>query len=305
MSSARTEWVSAPTEIASTPGLGDVADGVEGDAARGFEAGAPGRAADRLPERCRRHVVEQDDLGAGRRALRRAARACRPRPRRPSPGREARAAAIAAATPPATATWLSLIRMASYSPARWLVPPPQATALLVELAQSRGGLARVQELHVRPVDPVGVGRVVVAIPELRCKQVECGALAGQQRPEPTRAPRRSRRAPRSARRPRPPHPLELRVRVERAEHRERLVDAADHAGLAHDHVWRRPAAPRARSHRVVMSPLTDVLGERAFDQTVRCSGGHRSVGQGGRLGREVEPDVGTARSHSGGERRER
>ena len=35
---------------------------------------------------------------------------------------------IAAPTPPAAATWLSLIRIASSRPKRWLTPPPQRTA---------------------------------------------------------------------------------------------------------------------------------------------------------------------------------
>src|SRR5882672_11489577 len=42
--------------------------------------------------------------------------------------RARRARSIAAVTPPAAATWLSLIRIASHRPWRWLCPPPARTA---------------------------------------------------------------------------------------------------------------------------------------------------------------------------------
>ena len=45
-----------------------------------------------------------------------------------SSGALARARATAWAIPPAAAMWFSLIRIASYSPARWLLAPPAATA---------------------------------------------------------------------------------------------------------------------------------------------------------------------------------
>src|SRR5712671_4877884 len=51
-----------------------------------------------------------------------------------------------ARTPPATAMWLSLIRIASSSPKRWLKPPPQRTAYFCR-ARSPGVVLRVQ--HTR------------------------------------------------------------------------------------------------------------------------------------------------------------
>ena len=50
--------------------------------------------------------------------------------------------------PPATAMWLSLIRMASSRPKRWLKPPPQRTAYFSS-ARSPGVVLRVQQKRVR------------------------------------------------------------------------------------------------------------------------------------------------------------
>src|SRR5207244_3907286 len=59
------------------------------------------------------------------------------------PGRAARALRTAAATsPPASARWLSLMRMASSSPRRWFVPPPVRTAHLAR-ARIPGSVLRV------------------------------------------------------------------------------------------------------------------------------------------------------------------
>ena len=48
--------------------------------------------------------------------------------------------------PPATAMWLSLIRIASSSPKRWLKPPPQRTAYFSS-ARRPGVVLRVQQMR--------------------------------------------------------------------------------------------------------------------------------------------------------------
>ena len=114
------------------------------------------------------------DFNRQARALRRARRR-----RRPS------------ATPPASRTWLSLIRTRSYSPKRWFVPPPTRTAYFSS-ARSVGVVLRVSSIVMRPAGGVHVSRVAVAMPRHPLQQVERCPLGCQQRARP--APRR-RRAP--------------------------------------------------------------------------------------------------------------
>ena len=57
----------------------------------------------------------------------------------------ARARSTAGAMPPAMATWLSLISMASSRPKRWLMPPPTRTAYFCA-ARSPGIVLRVQTI---------------------------------------------------------------------------------------------------------------------------------------------------------------
>ena len=64
-SSERAEWVSAPTEMKSTPVSANVADGVERDAAGCLERGATGDQRHGPAQDIGRHVVEQDPVGAG------------------------------------------------------------------------------------------------------------------------------------------------------------------------------------------------------------------------------------------------
>ena len=62
-------------------------------------------------------------------------------------GRAARARRTASPTPPASAAWFSLIRMKSYRPARWLAPPPSATARFSSARRPGRRLARVEQLR--------------------------------------------------------------------------------------------------------------------------------------------------------------
>ena len=238
-SSWRTEWVRQPAEIRSTP---------VSATARTVSGVMPPDASTRDPAADQLHR-----LGAARRAAccraarrrprrpapRRAGRGRRPRPRS-SPGgrRAARTRAIAVATPPAAATWLSLISTASSRPKRWLAPPPQRTAYFSR-ARSPGVVLRVQTMRgAGPLDAahhVGGGGGDAAQP---AEQVEAGALAGEQRPgragdrgQGRCRPRRRRRRRRRA--------ATFDVRGQQSEHPGRRLRA------------RRPGPPGGRRSRPV------------------------------------------------------
>ena len=70
MSSAGAEWVSAPTEMRSTPVAAIVGDGLQRHSTRGFQQRPAGGQGDRLAQRRNVHVVEQHDVGAGLERLR-------------------------------------------------------------------------------------------------------------------------------------------------------------------------------------------------------------------------------------------
>ncbi len=153
--SERAEWVSAPTEMKSTPVSAIGADGLERDAAGGLELGPPGDERDRVAQSRRAHVVEQDARRRRRRAPRGPRRASPPRPRPAAPLRSA-SAASAAAIPPARRRWLSLTRIASSRPTRWLRAAAAADGVLLERAQAGRRLARVEDGRARAVDRVDV-----------------------------------------------------------------------------------------------------------------------------------------------------
>ena len=143
MSRTRTLCVSAPLEIRSTPVSATARTVCLVDAARGLEQRASGGALDRRAGLLDREVVEQDDIGARAPGPRRAARASRPPPRSSPSGRRKRAPRRSPGRcPPAIATWLSLIRIASSSPKRWLLPPPCRTAAFSS-ARMQGVVLRV------------------------------------------------------------------------------------------------------------------------------------------------------------------
>ena len=98
-----------------------------------------------------------------------------------SPVRRASTARSAAATPPAAATWLSLIRTASYSPMRWLRPPPTRTAYFSK-SRRPGVVLRVSDTEA----PRAGDRVDVAARHRRdarqpLQQVQREPLAGEDR----------------------------------------------------------------------------------------------------------------------------
>ena len=205
-SSAGAEWVSAPTEMKSTPVSAISRTFVEVDRRPRPRAPAPSparRAArHRRAQLARAHVVEQQAVGAGleRLARPRRGRGTRPRPAVPALRPRARAA-TASPTPPASATWFSLIRIASWRPMRWLVPPPAATAAFSS-ARSPGVVLRVSRIRA----PVPLDRLDEAGGQRGdagevAEEVERRALGGQQRPRRARPTPRRRPAPRRATRP--------------------------------------------------------------------------------------------------------
>ena len=150
MSSTGAEWVSAPTEITSTPvsAMARTVSRVTPPEASSLTR--PGRHGDGAAQVVQGEVVEQDHVGARRAGPRELVQACRPRPRSWSGGRRA---ALARAQrlrpiPPQAATWLSLIRMASSRPKRWLTPPPQRTAYFSK-ARRPGVVLRVSTILAR------------------------------------------------------------------------------------------------------------------------------------------------------------
>ena len=84
------------------------------------------------------------------------------------------------ATPPARRTWLSLISTPSSSPARWLVPRAGADRVLLQRAQRRRRLARVE--HRDPA-AAGVDESARERGDSResLQEIERGALGGQHR----------------------------------------------------------------------------------------------------------------------------
>jgi len=65
------------------------------------------------------------------------------------PGEAARAFATACAIPPARRMWLSLIRIRSNNPKRWLLPPPTRTAYFSR-SRRLGVVLRVSSTVMRP-----------------------------------------------------------------------------------------------------------------------------------------------------------
>ena len=152
----------------------------------------------------------------------------------------------AAATPPARRMWLSLIRMPSSSPPRWLVPPPARTAYFSS-ARSVGVVLRVSRTVMRAaggVDEPPRQRRDAGQP---LQEVERRPLGGQHRRAPaatsaTTSPGSQRRRRRDAR-------SNAHRRIELPEGLGRDVEAGDDARRLGQDDAARAAAPAARSPR--------------------------------------------------------
>ena len=255
-------WVSAPTETKSTPVLA---------ISRSVSSVTPPLASSSArPPTCAHRVAQL--LG---RSCCRAGSGARPAPsasstsasvrHSTSSGARARARGpgrTASPTPPAIAAWFSLIRIASYRPARWFVPPPAATAAFSSVRRPGRRLARVEDPcagAVDRLDAAGRHRRHAGQP---LQEVQRGALGGQdraRRPLERAAPaRRSRHAPRSTSR------SQRDVRVQRPERLLGELEPEHHARrLLRDQRLRprRRGNGRRRGHVAV----ADILGQRAGD----------------------------------------
>ena len=227
-------WVIQPDEIRSTPAAAMAGRGLAGDAARGLgdraarppsrRRGAACRGSmlssstastpsfERLGELVERVDLELDlDEVAGR-----------------APSR----AAAPRVTPPAIATWLSLISIASSRPKRWLAPPPSRTASFSRMRRPGRGLAGADDLGLvarRSHRPASGSRV--ATPDsrhTRLSAVRSAASTGRARPRITRDLLAAFDAG-----CRPAHStLDLERRVEQLERHQRRFEPGEHAGLA-------------------------------------------------------------------------
>ena len=174
----------------------------------------------------------------------------------------------ASPTPPASRAWFSFTSTASNRPSRWFSPPPALTASLLELAQPRRGLARVEDPRAGALHGAHEASGERGDPRQVAEEVERHALPGQDRAGRARdlghaavlAPgalvhargSSEARGPR-ARTPPPPPPA------------PRSRPAAFCSTRA------RATASAGTTAWLVRSPSTHVLGERSVDQVAHLA----------------------------------
>ena len=222
----------------------------------------PPTCCDRRAQLVRASCCRAGSGAPRRRAPRRPRPACGTRPRAAARARASRARLTASPTPPASAAWFSLIRIASYRPARWLVAPPAATAAFSS-ARSPGVVLRVSRIRA-PVP--STARTWHGRPSSRPPTAAGGSSARSARRSGSRAPSPRAGAPgrrRASAPPRTSRSNELR-RVERPEGLLGDVEPEHHPGrLLRDHRPRAGALGDGRGGRHVAG--ADVLGERPRD----------------------------------------
>ena len=186
------------------PGLRDRPERLQVDAAAGLELARPPTCAT-AARSCRCPCCRAAAAARRPRAPPRSPPGCAPRPPAapPSAGAAARARSTAAAMPPAAAMWFSLIRIASYSPARWLTAPPAATAAFSS-ARSPGVVLRVSSTRARPCPPPRAPRAPPSSPRptgARGSSAPCARRSAAPPPSPrSPSPLRPARATRPPRR---------------------------------------------------------------------------------------------------------
>ncbi len=177
-------------------------------------------------------------------------------------------------TPPAMAMWLSLIRIASSRPKRWLAPPPQRTAYF-STARRPGVVLRVQTTRAR-VWAIGVGRCGGGGGDAAevAEEVQRHALGGQDAAggalDAGDDVARLRAVAVLA------HTVEPDRRVDQPEGERGQIQAGDRAGLAGDEgglAWVRggisasevmsPARPRSSSRAARTSGSSSTARQRA------------------------------------------
>ena len=264
-SRAGAEWVRAPTETASTPVADAVRAPLEAHAAGRLQPGPAPDQHHRLAQRAGAHVVEQDPVGARRRAP-----PARPPGRRPPPrpGRSASRGAPGPRPPPAprrrSARWLSFTRTRSNRPIRWLTPPPARTAAFSSAAHARRGLAGVEHRHRGAGGDVGRRS---AWPPRRGGRA--GSAGCARRAAPSARARRSRRRP-------TPAPGGRRRRRATSPSRPVWRSTSSPAARPASTPGRRATTPgghpAVRRHEQVrgdVAALAEVLGERGGDHLGR------------------------------------
>ena len=173
--------------------------------------------------------------------------------------------------------------MKSYRPARWLTPPPSATAcfssarrpgVVLRVSSRRGGAAGGAIARTTVA-------VSVATPGEPAEEVQRGPLGGQDRARRRRSTRRTG-AGASRHCASGPSRSIARVRVQAAEHGLGDGEPGDHPGrLLRDrgHAARAGVDGGGDGH----VPVPHVLGERAVDQLVgRIGHGDKNSGRAGR-----------------------
>ena len=202
MSSARTECVSAPTEIASTPVSATSRMVSMVMPPRRLQACASGRRCHRPAQLGGRHVVEQDHVRAGVERLLAARPACRPRPRPARSGWRRRTRSDCGRHAAGNRHVVVLDQDGVVQAGAVVGAAAAGHGVLVQRAQAGGRLARVQQLHAGSGHQVGVAPCRRGDAGHPLQQVERGALPCQQRPHRRVQPgHHLRRVVRSGRRP--------------------------------------------------------------------------------------------------------
>ena len=172
--------------------------------------------------------------------------------------------------------WLSLIRIASSSPKRWLKPPPQRTAYFCKRAQARRGLARAADARAC-VCAISVTNAAVARRDARevTEEIQRHALGRQHGARVAldreqRGPGRDRVAVALVRRDRD-------RRVELAQRRLDQRQPGDGAGLARDHDSARARVPSGTVAIEVTSPARPRSSASARVTAASISSGERNA----------------------------
>ncbi len=271
MSSARTEWVSAPIEIASTPVSATARTVSRVMPPEASSRTRPAAIRDGLAQPVGRHVVEQDAVGTGgdrvAHLLERVGLGLNVQVGAGGPrgahglGHAAGERDVVVLDQDGRAQVGAVVRPAAAGDGR-----------LVQLAQARGRLARVQDLDARSGDrrhiTAGRGRD----PGQPLQQVEGGALGCEHGAGRGANPRDGGWRLLDLRALCNEH-VHLRFGVKTTDDGERDVESANDSRLAQDHARNRfQVIGDGRLGRGVA--VAGVLGQGAVDHTVECSGGH-------------------------------
>ena len=225
------------------------------------------------------HVVEQHRVGeAHRRAPHAADRAYRPRSRS-SPGgrRPPWRRSSTARMPPATAMWLSLIRIASSSPKPMVECAAAAHRVFLQRAQARRRSCAMQQTRARVCAMRRTNSAAAdAMPErwpTKLSAVRSAASSARASPPivmivvlAATAARRRRTLP-----------VISAVRIEPAEDRGRDRQPGDHAGLARRHHGTAARALRNGRNRGEVAGPAEIFGKRAHDGLASIASGERNA----------------------------